>query len=528
MRRLISFLVPFVAALMVTPLAFAAWVSTGAGSGTATATSVKAGNSPEASRYNGTVPLTWGASTLASGDPVGYYDVIRTSGDDALPVCEGVHGTSCTDTDPLPGQVSYAVIPRIGAHWTGAQSVATTFQYDEFAPTTTATLSPSSNNSGWNNAAVDVTLTAIDPSPVSSGVSSIFYAVNGGAPTEAVGASVTFRVSEEQQYAIEYWAVDNLGNTESPKGTQNVKIDATAPVSSSSLTGDQLTLSATDAGGSTVSSIQYRFGTSGPYTLYTVPLTLTSGQTVYFHAVDVAGNVESPDHSVTYTATPTDTQKPVTSVGSSPVPNAAGWTTANTTLTLSSTDNMAVAKLEYRNGSGAFVTITGPGPYTLPVYTTEGTTTLEYRATDTNGNVEDLKTYAVKIDKTVPAAPASKPANGASFTNNNSGISSWEKACDGAPRVCATPAADTSGTGGVTFTLAATSGANTGKCWTGTVFQTATTCTALPMTRNQTTGQYESPTIAQALMLDGSYRLVLIVTDGAGLTTSTTINIAIT
>ena len=153
MRRLLSLLVPFVAALLVTPLAFAAWSTNGAGVGAATATSLNPGNSPQADRGNGTVLLTWDAATLGSGAPVGSYDVIR-DGDARAPVCSQVAATDCTDEHPLPGQVSYAVIPRIGANWVGPASGATSFQYDIFPPTTTVTRSPVSNSSGWDTGVV--------------------------------------------------------------------------------------------------------------------------------------------------------------------------------------------------------------------------------------------------------------------------------------------------------------------------------------------------------------------------------------
>ena len=75
------------------------------------------------------------------------------------------------------------------------------------------------------------------------------------------------------------------------------------------------------------------------------------------------------------------------------------------TLTLTSTDPGSVTKLEWRTDpSAAYTTITGPGPYTLPVISTEGTTTVEVRATDAAGNVEPPGTHAVKIDKAAPGA----------------------------------------------------------------------------------------------------------------------------
>lgn len=520
MRRAATVAVPVLLLTVSGPAALAAWISTGDNSGSATATSVNAGQKPTATRVVtsptlGSVTLSWGASTLASGAAVGRYDVLRQSGTTSTAVCPGVTTTSCSDNSPLPGSVYYTVVPRIGDNWVGPASATETFQFDTLPPTTSIERTPVAGPGGWNTGNVNVKLTASDPGPVASGVKEIRYTINGGAVNVVSGSVAEFTVSQEQQYQISYWSVDNLDNTEAPGGSEDVKIDKTAPVSTITMVGDKAQLSTTDTGGSGVDRIEYRVGTTGSYSTYTAEVTLTPGQTIYVRAFDVAGNQETPDKSQTYNPTPADTTPPSTSVtSSSPVANAAGWTQANTTITLTSTDNVAVAKLEYRNGtSSAFTTITGTGPYTLPLYTTEGTTTVEYRATDTSGNVEATRTYSVKIDKTAPAITPVDPLSGGSYHTNNSNPGSWAKVCD-TGKVCATVQDTVAGVASVTYTLERTS---TTQCWSGTAFVAGSAC-SLNMSASGSSfpNRYQGSDITRQTMGAGSWKLTYRATDVAG------------
>jgi hypothetical protein len=527
MRRLISVFVPLLVVLGAGPSAFAAWSSTGSGEGAVAATSVNAGSMPATSRNDGTVALSWAASTLASGDAVGYYDVIRSNGETTTPVCVGVALTNCDDIDPLPGPVSYAVVPRIGAHWKGAPSPGAAFTYDDVAPVTSVTTrTPTANEAGWNTGDVSVTLTAVDPGPVASGVREIHYSLGGAVPTTVNGSTATFLVSQEAITDITFYAVDVVGNVEGEDSTEAIKIDRSAPVSSGSLNGNTLTLSATDSGGSGVAKIEYKLGSAGTtYSVYGSPLTLTSGQTIYFRAVDVAGNVEAPDHQVTYTAAPTDTTAPVTTVSnSSPPPNATGWNRTDVTLTMTSTDAGSVTKLEWRTSPGsAYTVITGPGPYTLPTFSTEGITTVEFRATDAAGNIEPTKTYAVKIDKTAPGVPTiTDPVEGRIYRSNSGAgdSSNWGKNCgtNNGPNICGTAADGTSGVASASYVLKIASGAGAGTCWTGSSNTYTSLACGSPLVADGTTSW--SKVIAYAAIAGRSLNLTVTVTDAAGNTSA--------
>jgi hypothetical protein len=108
---------------------------------------------------------------------------------------------------------------------------------------------------------------------------------------------------------------------------------------------------------------------------------------------------ESPLTPFTFDQTP-----PVTSLTSTPAPNAAGWNNTAVTITLTATDAAsAVASITYRIGAGSPVTVTGSS--TSFGVSTAGQTSITYYATDTAGNVETTKSYTVKIDTTAPTTP---------------------------------------------------------------------------------------------------------------------------
>ncbi len=141
MRRASLLAVVTAVLLVLAPTAaVAAWHSSGSGNTSASATSVNQGNAPSTTRNAGAVSLSWTASTLTNGAAVGRYDVLRHVGASTTTVCSGVTVTSCSDSSPFSGAVSYGVVPRIGANWVGAESSLTSFTY---AVDTTTTLGTS-------------------------------------------------------------------------------------------------------------------------------------------------------------------------------------------------------------------------------------------------------------------------------------------------------------------------------------------------------------------------------------------------
>jgi hypothetical protein len=91
------------------------------------------------------------------------------------------------------------------------------------------------NPTGENDWYVDdvtVTLNATDPwsHGVSSGVKEIRYTVNGGAEQVIPGKTGSFVLTEDgEDIQVEYWAVDWVGNAETPKNSFTINIDQTIP-----------------------------------------------------------------------------------------------------------------------------------------------------------------------------------------------------------------------------------------------------------------------------------------------------------
>jgi len=95
---------------------------------------------------------------------------------------------------------------------------------DTTAPTTTAAITPASNQAGWNNSDVTITLTAQD-NEGGSGVSKTEYSLDN---INWTTYTTPFNITAEGTTTVYYKSTDNLNNTESPKPLE-IKIDKTPP-----------------------------------------------------------------------------------------------------------------------------------------------------------------------------------------------------------------------------------------------------------------------------------------------------------
>jgi large repetitive protein len=93
-----------------------------------------------------------------------------------------------------------------------------------------------------------------------------------------------------------------------------------------------------------------------------------------------------------------------------------GWYTSDVVVTLTGGDTggSGLASVEYNLNSSGWTAYTVP--FTI---STEGTNTLEHKATDNAGNVYVLTTQTIKIDKTPPVVAITAPANGAYYKSIN-------------------------------------------------------------------------------------------------------------
>jgi hypothetical protein len=126
MGRLLPAALVLLAALGAPDASRAAWQSPGAGAQAAKAITLGSGNTPAASVSNRSVALSWSATSLPGGGPVGGYTVRRYSAAGVLQSigsgCSGTIGsTSCTETGVPGGSWRYTVTPRQG-NWSGVES----------------------------------------------------------------------------------------------------------------------------------------------------------------------------------------------------------------------------------------------------------------------------------------------------------------------------------------------------------------------------------------------------------------------
>ncbi|MEN8261931.1 MAG: PxKF domain-containing protein [Nitrospirota bacterium] len=118
-----------------------------------------------------------------------------------------------------------------------------------------------------------------------------------------------------------------------------------------------------------------------------------------------------------------DAEPPATSISLSGSTGNNGWYVSDVRITLMAVDNeggSGVLKTEYSVDNAVW------NDYTVPfMISDEGSTVVYYRSTDNEGNIETVKSEAVKIDKTMPQISITSPADGASYLLHQSVIVEW-------------------------------------------------------------------------------------------------------
>jgi len=175
---------------------------------------------------------------------------------------------------------------------------------DTTGPTTTA-----SPPGGSYNTPKTVTLTCSDPG--GSGCDKIYYTTNGTEPTPS-SPVYSSPISISVTTTLRFYAIDRVGNSETPKKTEIYTLDTIAPASTASPRGGtysmysniQVTLTCSDTGGSGCDKIYYTTDGSEPTPsspFYTAPIPISTTTTLRFYAKDYAGNSESPKKTEVYT-----------------------------------------------------------------------------------------------------------------------------------------------------------------------------------------------------------------------------------
>lgn len=281
---------------------------------------------------------------------------------------------------------------------------------DSTPPTTAANVSGTAGNNGWYTSNIQITLSATD-NPGGSGVARTEYSYDGitwGPFTSPV------TVYTEGNTMFYYRSTDNAGNMEQPVKSLNVRIDKSAPHTSLQIIngtkGDNdwyvtqvdVTLTSSD-NVSGVAKIQYSLDAINwhDYYGYTIGWNGDGIQSLYYRAVDAAGNVETA-RALTI---PFDSRKPVSTVSLSGTLGNNNWYKGSVTATINASDYLpgsGLARIEYSLDGTAWST------YTVPVvFDADGTYALTYRTVDKAGNVEATKSSTFKIDTTPPAVTPS-------------------------------------------------------------------------------------------------------------------------
>ena len=222
---------------------------------------------------------------------------------------------------------------------------------------------------------------------------------------------------------VRYRAYDIAGNAETTN-SQLLQIDTVAPSSMIRCNGTtcaasyysaavSVTLTAADVGGSGVSQIVYTTDGSDPSQsngiVYSGAFTLSSTTTVKFRAYDNAGNAEPINSALIQV----DMAPPSTTLNCAGSPcSGSSWYPTGVSLSLTSTDTASgVAQIRYTT-NGTVPTKTTGTIYTSP-FAIAATTTINYRAYDNAGNLENNHVLTVQIDPTAPTATLTAPNPGA-------------------------------------------------------------------------------------------------------------------
>ncbi|OQB28613.1 MAG: hypothetical protein BWY10_00323 [Chloroflexi bacterium ADurb.Bin180] len=311
-----------------------------------------------------------------------------------------------------------------------------TLKIDKTHPSTTHQLEGKAGDGGWfTSSPVTVTLTATDAvTGVSaySGIESVRYRVDGG-PWQIRGASTSFAVTVPPGQAnctrlVEYYAVDNAGNTE-PVHSLSIGVDNQAPLA---LPFRPYVL---PSGWTRTNCFDIRWfqnpqdcsGIAGAYYSFAVPVSATDGtlvlgdnltsipciqvpdslgdglRTVYVWLRDKAGNSDHLTSHAVVVALDRAPPELVPQVAGTQC-GTAGWYNSPITVTFVATDDlsgMAGGVISYQVNGGGWIT------GSRYVENRDGRYVIEARAQDVAGNITEIVTRSLKLDRTAPDAPPS-------------------------------------------------------------------------------------------------------------------------
>jgi hypothetical protein len=323
---------------------------------------------------------------------------------------------------------AYAGLQNLGAHTIrlrvtdsfGATNTVTatlTIYNDPTPPTTTATASGYTFGTWTTTSPSSVTMSADDGSGSGTTAGYPKYCVdttNTCTPsTSYVSAfDVTCASGSVCTQYVRYYAVDNVGNTETIKSS-TIEQDLQKPVTTPSVVGglynsaQSVTLGCYDNSGSGCANTSYCTGAGcTPGTTYASAIFIATSTVLRYASIDAAGNSE-PVSSQTYTI---DTTSPALAVSTL----ADGSRTNDATLNISgsTSDENGIQSLVI---SGQSVTVQPDNTFSYATTLTTGANIITTTATDSVGNTT-TDTRTITLDQTAPGVTVTSPADN-SFTN---------------------------------------------------------------------------------------------------------------
>ncbi len=260
---------------------------------------------------------------------------------------------------------------------------------DSTPPTTSVTVTGTMGGSNWFRSTVTITLSASDDTSVYR----TYYRWQGASSWSTYSSS--FSSSTEGDRTLEYYSLDSNGNSETVKSAR-IKIDRTAPTSSSSVSGGTVSLYSSDAL-SGLSYIEYRVD-GGTWTTYTTAFTISplwQAHNVEYRAMDVAGNLEGTRSRTVGTD---DETAPSTTVGLVGTEGSSGWYRSAVSVVLTAGDDASgVERTWYSLDGGAWSVPTGAF-----IVMGDGVHQLQYYSIDKAGNVETQRSLSIGIDTVAP------------------------------------------------------------------------------------------------------------------------------
>jgi large repetitive protein len=323
------------------------------------------------------VELDW--SPVSGADSYNIYKVENGQ----LTLIENTNDTNLTVEDLPPGDNEFRIVP-VSPRGVEGENYSTVIveveQSDTTPPQTVA-----NETTEWIQGEYKVGLTATDDQ---SGVAKTYYSINGSQYVEGT----TFTLNEDGIHVVSFYSVDNAGNEETPKSTV-IKLDKTPPVTVSDATDswskdDVAVIFTVTDDLSGVAKTFYSFNGTDFKEGTSFTVTEEGVQTVYFYSVDIAGNVESTKTvEVKIDKTAPETVSDVNDK----------WNKGEVTVNLTATDNLSgvdktfysLNGIDFEEGTSFKVN-------------EQGVKTVYFYSVDIAGNVEEVKTAQVKIDKTAP------------------------------------------------------------------------------------------------------------------------------